>query len=208
MNAPGNYRYAVEVADVLKLSESQLLGTHSFCAVQQKAFHDIVRCRTLLAGGHTNRCDKCGYEARAYNSCRNRHCPKCQFIKQEQWVDRLRGRLIPGRYFHVVFTIPQILNPLFYINQQKCYDLLFQASWEALAKAGRNPNFLGADIRAVAVLHTWGQTLTYHPHLHLMVPAGGLAEDDTEWIPAPRKFFVPAKALAAMFRGNTDQVVD
>lgn len=200
MNDFVNGRHTVEVADVFRQAQHQLLSQHPLCPVQQKAFHDILRCRTMQAGGHINRCDNCGYETQAYNSCRNRHCPKCQVIKQEQWVDRLQGRLIPGRYFHVVFTIPQILNPLFYINQQQCYHLLFQAAWEALHKAGRNPNFLGADIGAVAVLHTWGQTLSYHPHIHLMVPAGGLSEDDTEWIPAPSKFFVPAKALSRMFR--------
>lgn len=108
---------------------------------------------------------------------------------------------MPGRYFHVVFTIPHQLNPIFYINQRKCYKILFSSAWEALNNAGNNSGFLGAQVGAVAVLHTWGQTLSYHPHIHMLVPAGGLSEDGMEWIQASRKFFVPVKALSAMFRG-------
>jgi hypothetical protein len=116
-------------------------------------------------------------------------------------VDKLKGRLIPGRYFHIVFSVPHLLNPLFYINQSLCYKLLFDAASQALQNAGRNPQFLGAETGAVAVLHTWGQTLSYHPHIHMLVPAGGLSEDGMEWSEAPKKFFVPVKALSAMFRG-------
>jgi len=109
----------------------------------------------------------------SYNSCRNRHCPKCQFIKQQQWVDKVKGRLVPGRYFHIVFTVPQELNPLFYINQEKCYHILFQAARDALLKAGSNKRFLGADVGAVAILHTWGQTLSYHPIFICLCQPGG-----------------------------------
>jgi hypothetical protein len=122
-------------------------------------------------------------------------------LKQEQWVDKFKGRLIPGRYFHIVFSVSHLLNPLFYINQSLCYKLLFDAASQALQNAGRNPQFLGAETGAVAVLHTWGQTLSYHPHIHMLVPADGLSEDGLEWIAAPKKFFVPVKALSAMFRG-------
>ncbi|MGV8091057.1 MAG: IS91 family transposase [Mangrovibacterium sp.] len=195
-----NQRRELDLAAVFRACGHDFAKQHELCPVQQKAWNDILICRTLQAGGHINRCNRCGHERQAYNSCRNRHCPKCQFIKQEQWVDKLRGRLIPGRYFHVVFTVPALLNPLFCINQRICYHLLFQSAWEALQKAGRNPQFLGAEPGAVAVLHTWGQTLSYHPHLHMLVPAGGLSEDGTEWIRSPKRFFVPVKALSMMFR--------
>jgi len=196
-----NKRYPLEVADIIRYSRAELEQSRRLCAVQLKAMDAIESCRTVDAGGHLNRCNACGHQQPSYNSCRNRHCPKCQYIKQEQWVDKLKGRLIPGRYFHLVFTLPQELHPLYYINPEGCYDLLFQAAWEALQNAGRNPAFLGADVGAVAVLHTWGQTLTYHPHVHLVVPAGGLSEDQVEWIRSPKKFFVPVKALSVMFRG-------
>ena len=116
-------------------------------------------------------------------------------------MDKLKGRLIPGRYFHIVFSVPHLLTQLFYINQKLCYKLMFEASSLALQRAGRNPRFLGADTGAVAVLHTWGQTLSYHPHIHMLVPGGGLSEDGMEWTESPKKFFVPVKALSAMFRG-------
>lgn len=195
-----NQRHGLEVADVFISCKEEFAPGNILAPVQQKAAQDIMACRTSVLGGHLNRCTLCGYEKPAYNSCRNRHCPKCQFIRQEQWVDKLKGRLIPGRYFHVVFTIPEALNPLFYINQATCYDLLFGAASQALQKAGRNPRFLGADTGAVALLHTWGQTLTYHPHIHMLVPGGGLSEDECQWISCAGKFFVPVKALSSMFR--------
>lgn len=196
-----NKRQKTEVASVFHTCMEQARAKHNFCHVQQKALDDITSCRTSLQGGHINSCNQCGFKKQAYNSCHNRHCPKCQFLKQEQWVDKLKGRLIPGRYFHIVFSIPHFLNPLFYINQAVCYKLLFNAASEALQNAGRNLRFLGAETGAVAVLHTWGQTLSYHPHIHMLVPAGGLSEDGTEWVGAPKKFFVPVKALSKMFRG-------
>ena len=196
-----NKRQKAEVASVFHTCMEQAGTKHNLCHVQQKTLNDIVSCRTSLLGGHINSCNQCGFKRQAYNSCHNRHCPKCQFLKQEQWVDKLKGRLIPGRYFHIVFSIPHLLNPLVYINQAVCYKLLFNAASEALQNAGRNPRFLGAETGAVAVLHTWGQTLSYHPHIHMLVPAGGLSEDGVEWINTPKKFFVPVKALSKMFRG-------
>lgn len=195
-----NKRSDIEVADVFRDCQQQLAQAN-LCSVQRKAVFDILRCRTMAAGGHLDQCSSCGYQRPAYNSCRNRHCPKCQYIKQVQWVDKLTGRLMPCRYFHIVFTIPEQLNPLFMYNQSPCYDLLFRAAWSALQKAGNNPRFLGAQVGTVAVLHTWGQTLSYHPHIHMIVPAGGLSEDNIEWMHSPKKFFVPVKALSSMFRG-------
>jgi predicted Zn-ribbon and HTH transcriptional regulator len=201
MNESISKKGKAEVATILNSYHEEFMLTNHLCHEQQKAFNAIVSCRTSQLGGHINTCNRCGHKQQAYNSCHNRHCPKCQFLKQEQWVDKLKGRLIPGRYFHIVFSVPHLLNPLFYINQNLCYKLLFDAASQALTNAGKNPQFLGAETGAVAVLHTWGQTLSYHPHIHMLVPAGGLTEDGMEWIKAPRKFFVPVKALSAMFRG-------
>ncbi len=196
-----NKRQTTEVALVFNSCCGDFMAGGNLCHEQRKAFNDILSCRTSRLGGHISTCNHCGYTTQAYNSCHNRHCPKCQFLKQEQWVDKLKGRLIPGRYFHIVFSVPHLLNKLVYINQRLCYKLLFNAASQALQNAGRNPSFLGAETGAVAVLHTWGQTLSYHPHIHMLVPAGGLTEDGMEWIAAPKKFFVPVKALSAMFRG-------
>ena len=196
-----NKRKKIEVAGVFNTCIEQIEEQQNLCHTQLRALSDIATCRTANMGGHINACNHCGFKQQAYNSCHNRHCPKCQFLKQEQWVDKLKGRLIPGKYFHIIFSIPHLLNPLFYINQAICYKLLFDAASEALRNAGRNPKFLGAETGAVAVLHTWGQTLSYHPHVHMLVPAGGLSEDGIEWISAPKKFFVPVKALSKMFRG-------
>lgn len=196
-----NKRQKAEVARAFGSCSDEFRNIHNLCHEQRKAFDDITACRTSLLGGHINTCNNCGFSRQSYNSCHNRHCPKCQFLKQEQWVDKLKGRLIPGRYFHLVFSVPHLLNQLIYINQAVCYKLLFSAASEALRNAGRNPRFLGAETGTVAVLHTWGQTLSYHPHIHMLVPAGGLSEDGMEWINAPKKFFVPVKALSKMFRG-------
>lgn len=196
-----NKRQKVEVASVFNVCMEQIVGQQNLCHTQLKALGDIAACRSVNMGGHINSCTQCGFKQQAYNSCHNRHCPKCQFLKQEQWVDKLKGRLIPGRYFHIVFSIPHLLNTLFFINQKVCYKLLFDAASEALRNAGKNASFLGAETGAVAVLHTWGQTLSYHPHIHMLVPAGGLSEDGIEWVSAPKKFFVPVKALSKMFRG-------
>lgn len=196
-----NKQHRIELADILEACQDKLEEACNLCAGQKKAIKDITSCRTAAKGGHISYCTDCSHQEQSYNSCRNRHCPKCMFIKQEQWVDKLKGRLIPGRYFHIIFTLPSQLRPLFYINQRKCYDILFHSAKEALLKSGRNYQFLGADVGAVAVLHTWGQNLSYHPHIHMLVPAGGLSEDGIEWIPAPKKFFVPQQALSAIYRG-------
>jgi len=152
-------------------------------------------------GGHTLKCDNCGYVLHAYNSCRNRHCPKCQYLKQVIWVDKLKARLLPVKYFHIVFTIPSAMHKLFYANQGICYDLLMRSASQAILKAGENPRFLGAKTGCVAILHTWGQTLTYHPHVHLLVPAGGFDNDLIEWIQSKKEFFAPVKVLSSLFRG-------
>jgi hypothetical protein len=194
-------KHTVEVADVILGCTEEQLKSISLVPVQIKALHDILACRTNALGGHLNICNQCGYTQQAYNSCHNRHCPKCQFLKQEVWIDKLKAKLLPVRHFHIVFSIPHDLNALVYANQKICYSILFEAASTALQNAAKNPAFLGADTGAVAVLHTWGQTLSYHPHIHMLVPAGGLSEDGMEWIASKKNFFVPARALSAMFRG-------
>lgn len=193
-------RKKTEVADILDEYGSEYLKTHRFCPDQQKVYQAILNCRTSFMGGHLQECDQCGHKRPVYNSCRNRHCPKCQYIKQVQWVDKLKSLLPATRYFHLVFTIPLELHNTFYINQRVCYDLLFKAASTTLKQAAANPAFLGAETGAVAVLHTWGQTLTYHPHIHMIVPGGGLSSDQTEWVSVNKKFFLPVKALSKIFR--------
>jgi hypothetical protein len=196
-----NKKQNTELADIFGRHREDFLKKHKLCPEQAKAYQAIVNCRTSVLGGHADRCDHCGHIRRSYNSCRNRHCPKCQYIKQVQWVDKLKANLVPVRYFHIVFTIPQCLHKTFYINQSVAYSLMFRAAGEALRICAANPKYLGAQTGAVAVLHTWGQTLTFHPHIHMIVPAGGLSEDGLEWIPSGRKFFLPVKVLSQLFRG-------
>lgn len=195
-----NTPQSLELAHVLANHGEEFLAKHKLCAEQIKAFNAILTCRTSALGGHVSRCDSCGHTQQAYNSCRNRHCPKCQYIKQVQWIDRLKASLPPIRYFHLVFTIPQCLHKTLYINQASGYSILFKSAWTALQQCLANPKYLGAQTGAVAVLHTWGQTLTYHPHIHMIVPAGGLSSDETEWIRSNQKYLLPVKVLSGVFR--------
>jgi len=203
-----NQRQRIELADIFSSHAETFRQHHRLCPEQQKAFDAIIGCRTALLGGHIDRCDSCGYIRPSYNSCRNRNCPKCQFVKKVQWVDKLAANLPPVKHFHVVFTIPRCLHQLFYLNQQKAYGLLFKAAGKALMQCALNPDLLGVQAGAVAILHTWGQTLVYHPHLHMIVPAGGLSEDQMEWISSGRKFFLPVKALSQVFRGILCRLID
>ena len=196
-----NKKQTVELAEIFGRFKTEVFQKYNLCPEQIKAYDAIVDCRTSALGGHEHRCENCGHSRQAYNSCRNRHCPRCQFTKQVQWVDKLKANLLPVRYFHLVFTIPQCLHKTFYINQQVTYGLLFKAAGEALRIAAANPKYLGAETGAVAVLHTWGQTLMYHPHIHMIVPAGGLSEDGVEWVLSGKKFFLPVKVLSRLFRG-------
>lgn len=191
---------SIELADIFSHHAQTYLPTHNLSSTQQKAFEDIVKCRTSELGGHIDKCDHCGYIRQSYNSCRNRHCPKCQFVKKEQWVDKLVANLPPVKHFHVVFTIPALLHKLFYINQAKAYSFLMQAAGQTLTQCAKN-QYAGIQIGAVSILHTWGQNLVYHPHVHMIVPAGGLSEDQMEWISTGNKFFLPVKILSQVFRG-------
>jgi hypothetical protein len=201
MEALNKRNKGAELSTVLHSQKDVFLSQKHFCPDQIKAYNDILHCRTSEMGSHSLSCDSCGTVKVCYNSCRNRHCPKCQYIKQQLWVEKLKCRLLPVRYFHVVFTVPEFLRPLFYINQRSCYNLLFGCSAQAVKKAALNPDFLGVESGCLSVLHTWGQSLNYHPHIHMLVPAGGLDSDGMQWISAHKKFFVPIKALSSIFRG-------
>jgi hypothetical protein len=196
-----NQKQVVELADILRQHQAAFTKQYQLCTQQLKAYTAITHCRTAALGGHRYECNRCGHSAQAYNSCRNRHCNKCQFTKKNQWVDNLAANLPPTKHFHIVFTIPPCLHPVFYSNQKKAYSLLFKAAGLALRQCAANVSWLGAHFGAVAVLHTWGQQLTYHPHIHMIVPAGGLSEDASEWIPSHPKFFVDVKVLSGTFRG-------
>ena len=173
---------------------------NNLSSVQLKAMRAIEKCATEQAGFHSFICDSCGYTNVAYNSCRNRHCPHCQWLKQEIWVDKVKSQLLPVKYVHMVFTIPEFINELVMINHQLMYDIIFEASWHALYKCAGS--FLGVQTGALSVLHTWGQNLSLHPHVHMLVPAGGLDTDGMQWIASRKKFFLPVRALSKIFRAR------
>jgi hypothetical protein len=167
-----------------------------------KALLAIARCRTAALGGHLDECTRCGHRAISYNSCRNRHCPKCQAGARERWLEKRRRELLPTPYVHVVFTLPRELAPLALQNKKVIYDLLFRTSAETLLEVARDPKHLGAEIGFFSVLHTWSQKLELHPHVHCVVPAGGLSADYTRWIKPRYDFFLPVKVLSRVFRGK------
>ena len=162
----------------------------------------IARCRTAALGGHLDECTRCGHRAISYNSCRNRHCPKCQAGARDRWLAARQKELLPTRYVHVVFTIPRHLAPLALQNKKVIYDLLFRTSAETLLEVARDPQHLGAEIGFFSVLHSWTQKLEFHPHVHCVVPAGGLSADHTRWIKPRYDFFLPVGVLGAVFRGK------
>lgn len=196
-----NSRKSLDLATIFDHYGEGFMSKHPMCGVQLKAIQSIRTCRTAHLGGYVNQCDTCGHKKVGFKSCRNRNCNKCQYVKGQVWVDQLQHNLASCRYFHMVFTIPQELHQLFYLNQSLCYTMLFQGSAETVLKMAANPDFLGAQTGAVSLLHTWGESLTYHPHIHMLVPAGGLSEDGMEWIASKKKFFLPIKEVSKVFRG-------
>jgi hypothetical protein len=163
---------------------------------------DLVACRTAALGGHVERCNHCGHQRIAYNSCRNRHCPKCQAGARAKWLDQRAAELLPVPYFHVVFTLPNQLGPLALQNRAVVYGILFQAAAATLLEVAADPKHLGAEIGVLAVLHTWGQNLMHHPHLHCVVTGGGLSPDGLQWVGSREKFFLPVRVLGRVFRGK------
>jgi hypothetical protein len=194
----------VEVADILYAQGHTFLEQHPWLSVQQRSvLGAITRCRTAALGGHLDRCDACGHQAISYNSCRNRHCPKCQAQARERWLHARERDLLDVPYVHVVFTLPHALLPLIYRNSARVYTWLFQASAATLREVAADPRHLGAEIGVLSILHTWGQTLVRHPHVHCVVPAGGLSPDHQRWIrPKYADFFLPVKVLSRVFRGK------
>ena len=169
---------------------------------QRVVVERITACRTARLGGHIDACDACGHERISYNSCRNRHCPKCQGSAQVAWLEARQADVLPVPYAHVVFTIPQLLAPLALQNPSLVYDLLLRSSAGTLQEIARNPKHLGARLGFFAILHTWGQTLIHHPHVHCVVPAGGLSEDGRTWRACRPGFFLPVRVLSRLFRGK------
>jgi hypothetical protein len=194
----------LELADVFKALDTDRSRTdpQSLNSQQRRALRDIIQCRTAALGGHVEQCTQCSHEQIAYNSCRNRHCPKCQAAARKEWTQKRAAELLPVEYFHVVFTLPEQLSPLALQNKRVIYGLLFQAASETLLKIAGDPKHLGASIGFLAVLHTWGQTLQHHPHLHCVIPGGGLSPDHSRWISCRKGFFLPVKVLSRLFRGK------
>jgi len=202
-------RPAFEIADAVRRWGDALLTERGdrVTTQQRRVLRAIVRCRTAELGGHVERCDRCTHQRIAYNSCRNRHCPKCQAAARAEWTERREAELLSVPYFHVVFTLPHQLNRLALANQRVVYGLLFRAAWATLREIATDPKHLGANIGALMVLHTWGQNLSLHPHVHCVVPGGGLSADGERWVACRRskrgkRFFLPVRVLSRVFRGK------
>jgi hypothetical protein len=189
-----------EVADVFRLYGGQYRREHRLPAAHLKVMHAVEVCRTAALGGHLERCDTCAFERPAFNSCRNRHCPKCGGSAARQWVEKRRKEVLPVGYFHLVFTVPHELNPLILVNKRVLLNILFKAVSETLKDFGRT--HLGGQMGFLAVLHTWDQTLLDHFHLHCLVPGGALSFDGSRWIQARSNFLFHVKALSLVFRGK------
>jgi hypothetical protein len=195
--------HRLELADVFRTHQHDFLARwNSVLARQQrKALRDIRDCRTAVLGGHLYECDQCGHRVKVFNSCRNRNCPKCQATARAKWLAEREAELLPVPYFHVVFTLPQQIGRLALQNPRRIYTILFQAASETLLTIAADPKHLGASIGFLAVLHTWGQNLHLHPHLHGVVPGGGFSPDRSRWIPCRKdSFFLPYKVLSRLFR--------
>jgi Putative transposase/Transposase zinc-binding domain len=194
----------VEVADVLHAQGDRFVERHPWLSVQQRTvLRALRRCRTAALGGHVDQCGTCGHRAISYNSCRNRHCPKCQAQARQRWLTARERELLEVSYVHVVFTLPHALVPLCHRNAALVYNLLFQASAATLLEVAADPRHLGAAVGFLSILHTWGQTLVRHPHVHCVVPAGGFSPDRQRWIrPQYAGFFLPVKILSRVFRGK------
>jgi hypothetical protein len=195
-------RPALEVADIFRdhgAAWRQANRGHVSLA-QLKVMSAIESCRTAALGGHVARCEDCAHTTIAYNSCRNRHCPKCQGAAAREWMEERQAELLPVPYFHIVFTLPAVIGDIAYQNKKAIYDLLFKASAETMLTIAADPKHLGARIAITAVLHTWGSAMTHHPHVHMIVPGGGLSADGKRWIAAKPNFFLPVLVLSRLFR--------
>jgi hypothetical protein len=195
-------RPQLEVADIFRAHGEAYRVSHPVSPEQATVFWRLLACRTAALGGHVDSCDACGTFQVSYNSCRDRHCPKCQTTRQTEWVESRLTRLLPVPYFHVVFTLPEQLHPIGLKNRRVLYDLLFSAASQSLLELARDPRRLGAQIGVTAVLHTWGQNLLFHPHLHCVVTGGGLSPDEQRWVGGREDYFLPVHVLSQLFRGK------
>jgi hypothetical protein len=192
----------LEVADIFRHHGEAWRAANAghLSIAQRRVMTAIEICRTAALGGHVERCDDCGHTRIAYNSCRNRHCPKCQWAAAERWLAAREAELLPVPYYHVVFTLPAAIGAIAYQNKAKVYGLLFKAAADTLMTIAADPKHLGAQIGVTAVLHTWGQNLDHHPHVHCIVPGGGISPDGERWIACRPSFFLPVRVLSRLFR--------
>ncbi len=188
----------IEIADIFK-NYRHLLG-EKVPFNHTRVINAITNCRTDVLGGHQLKCDTCDFKKQAYNSCRNRHCPKCQFTARQKWIEARTEDLLPCKYFHAVFTVPSELRPLMLRNKKICYDILFKAASETLKEVAKT--HFKADIGFFGVLHTWSQTLVDHPHVHFVIPGGGLKKDKNQWLPCSENYLLPVKTLSKVFRAK------
>src|SRR5215471_7547842 len=197
-------RPPLEVADLIRTAGAAFIerNRHWIRWKHIKVLRAIERCRTAALGGHLDECTRCGHRAISFNSCRDRHCPKCQIAARERWIAARRRELLPTPYAHIVFTLPRHLAPLVLQNKKVLYDLLFRTSAETLREVARNPKHLGAEIGFFSVLHTWSQQLKIPPHVHCVAPAGGLSPDHARWVRSGKNYFLPKKVLREIFRGK------
>jgi predicted RNA-binding Zn-ribbon protein involved in translation (DUF1610 family) len=197
-------RPTLEVADIIRAQGNRFLDRYrsSFSFQQLKVFRAVQNCRTAALGGHLDSCSRCGHQAISYNSCRNRHCPKCQTQARQRWLAAREQEVLPTAYFHLVFSVPHELNVLALENPRCFYNLLFAAASATLLEVAANPKHLGAEIGVIAILHTWGQNLLLHPHIHCVVPAGGFTHGRSDWVAARSNFFLPIPVLRKVFRGK------
>ncbi|MBC8164502.1 MAG: IS91 family transposase [Bryobacteraceae bacterium] len=195
-------RPKLEVGDIFRRYGEAYREQHgaSMSTAQRRVMSAIELCRTAALGGHLERCDECGHERNCFNSCRDRHCPKCQSLARAQWIEDRQSELLEAPYFHVVFTVPEEIAAIAYQNKKVVYDILFRATAETLTTIAADPKHLGAQIGFFAVLHSWGQNLLFHPHLHCVVPGGGLSPDGQRWISCRSDFFLPVRVLSRLFR--------
>ena len=195
-------RPKLEMADVFRRYGETYREKHgaSMSAAQRRVMTAIEVCRTAALGGQIQQCDACGHQRICYRSCRNRHCPKCQSLARAEWIQRRQAELLDCQYFHVVFTVPEEIAAIAYQNKEVVYGILFRATAETLRIIAADPKHLGAEIGFFAVLHSWGSNLLHHPHLHCVVPGGGLSPDGTRWISCKPRFFLPVRVLSRLFR--------
>jgi Putative transposase/Transposase zinc-binding domain len=195
-------RPRIEVADVLRIYGDAYRDRHPVSPAQAKVMRRLASCRTAALGGHVDTCAGCGFVRVSYNSCRDRHCPKCQAGKRATWLEERLDRVLPVPYFHVVFTLPDLLYPLMMQNQRLLYDLLFRSASATLLTLAADPSRLGAQVGFTAILHTWGQNLLFHPHLHCVVTGGGLSPGGDRWVAGNARYFLPVRVLGKLFRGK------